>query len=140
MVEVADSEDEFEVFNRALSPDIPNPDLGPPFFPIIDEMGIQRKQKTSLLDLIESQPGRDAPGKMAQTKLPTPSQTKLPTPPPALLSQSAELKRKRESKGKDVMGAGQTLPSREDEVQKAPKQAKTGQRGTKRVAEKRSDP
>ena len=34
------------------------------------------------------------------------------------------------------MEAGQTLPSREDEVQRASKQAKTGQR----EAEKRSDP
>ncbi|XP_030974348.1 uncharacterized protein LOC115994367 [Quercus lobata] len=34
------------------------------------------------------------------------------------------------------MGAGQTLPPREDEVQRASKQAKTGQRG----AEKRNDP
>ena len=43
VVEVADSEDEFEVFNRALPLDIPNPDLGPSFSPIIDEMGIQCK-------------------------------------------------------------------------------------------------
>ena len=34
-----------------------------------------------------------------------------------------------------MVGAGQTLPPREDEVQRAPKQAKMGQRG----AEKRSD-
>ena len=38
------------------------------------------------------------------------------------------------------MGARQTLPSREDEVQKAPKQAKTRQRGIERVVEKRSNP
>jgi len=65
VVEVADSEDEFEIFNRALSLEISNPDLSPPFSPIIDEMGIQRKPKSSLLDLIESQLGRDAPGKAA---------------------------------------------------------------------------
>ena len=40
VVEVANSEDKFEVFNLALSPKISNPDLGPPFSPIIDEMGI----------------------------------------------------------------------------------------------------
>ncbi|XP_065626829.1 uncharacterized protein LOC136066439 [Quercus suber] len=48
----------------------------------------------------------------------------------------ADVKRKREQKGKEVMGVGQTLPPREEEVQRASKQAKTGQRG----AEKRSDP
>ena len=65
MVEVADFKDEFEVFNRVLSSEVSNPDLGPPFSPIIDEMGIQRKPKSSLLDLIKSQPGRDALGKAA---------------------------------------------------------------------------
>ena len=68
VVEVVDSEDEFEVFNQTLSPETSVPDLGPPFSPIIDEMGIQRKPKSSLMDLIEFQPGRDAPVKTAQTK------------------------------------------------------------------------
>ena len=113
MLEVVDSEDEFEVFSQALSPEISHPNLGPPFSPIIDEMGIQRKPKSSLLDLIESQPGKDALGKAAHTK--------PPTPPTALPSQAADLKRKRELKGKEVMGAGQTLPPREDDVQKASK-------------------
>ena len=54
VVEVADSEDEFEVFNYALSSETLVPDLGPPFSPIIDKMGIQHKPKSSLLDLIES--------------------------------------------------------------------------------------
>ena len=108
VVEVADSEDEFEVFNRALSPKISYPDLGSPFSLIIDKMGIQCKPKSSLFDLIESQPGRDAPEKAAQTK--------SLAPPPALPPQAIELKRKREPKGKEVVAAGQTLPPREDEV------------------------
>ena len=91
-------------------------------------MGIQRKPKSSLLDLIESQLGRDAPRKVTYTK--------PPIPPPALPSQMVDLKRKREQKGKEVMGAGQTLPPCKDEAQRASKQAKTGQRGI----EKRSDP
>ena len=128
MVKVADSEDEFEVFNQALSPKTSVPDLGPPFSPIINEMGIQRKPKSSLLDLIESQPGRDASGKVTHTK--------PPTRPPAMPSQTADLKRKREQKEKEVIGVGQTLPPHEDEAQRASKQAKTGQRGVK----KRSDP
>ena len=49
------------------------------------------------------------------------------------------MKRKREPKGKEVVGVGKTLPPREDDVQKASKQARTGQRGTKRDAKKRSD-
>ena len=104
VVEVPDSEDEFEVFNQALSPDTSTPNLGPPSSSTLDEMGIQRKPKSSLLDLIESQPGRDAPVKAAQTK--------PPTPLPALPFQhgSADLKRKRESKGKEVMDASKSHP------------------------------
>ena len=72
VIEVPDSEDEFEVFNQVLSLEISTPDHGPPFSPILDEMGIQCKPKSSLMDLIESQPGKDAPGKAAQTKPPAP--------------------------------------------------------------------
>jgi len=108
VVKAADSEDKFEVFNQALSPKISHPNLGPLFSLIIDEMGIQRKPKFSLLDLIESQPRRDASGKAAQTKPPTPS--------PALPSQVANLKRKSEPKGKEALGVGQTLPPREDKA------------------------
>ena len=102
MVEITDFEDEFEVFNCSFSPKTSTPDLGPPFSPILNKMGIQCKPKSSLLDLIESKPGRDAPEKTVQTKPPTPS--------PALPSQTADLKRKREPTGKELMGAGQTLP------------------------------
>ena len=79
VVEVTDSEDEFEVFNKDLSPEIFVTDLGPHFSPIIDEMGIQCKSKYSLLELIENQLGRDAPGKTVHSKSPTPSPA-LPLP------------------------------------------------------------
>ena len=103
MVEVTDSEDKFEVFNKDLSPETSITDLSPHFSPIIDEMGIQRKSKSSLLELIENQPGRDATGKIIRSK--------SPTPPPALPPpQPVDLKRKREPKGKGVMEAGQTFP------------------------------
>ena len=65
VIEVPDSEDEFEVFNQVLSLEISTPDHGPPFSPILDEMGIKCKPKSSLMDLIESQPGKDAPRKAA---------------------------------------------------------------------------
>ena len=40
VVEVPDSEVEFEVFNQALSPKTTIPDLRPPSSPTLDEMGI----------------------------------------------------------------------------------------------------
>ena len=43
VVEVPDFEDEFEVFNQALSPETSSFDFGPPFSPLIYVMGIQRK-------------------------------------------------------------------------------------------------
>ena len=54
VVEVTDSEDEFEVFNKDLSLETSVTDLNPHFSPIIDEMGFQRKPKSSLLELIEN--------------------------------------------------------------------------------------
>ena len=75
VVGVFDSEDEFEVFNQALSPETSTFDLGHPFTLIIDEMGIQRKPRSTLLDLIESELGRDALGKVTQTKPPPPPPT-----------------------------------------------------------------
>ena len=54
VVEVLDFEDEFEVFNQALSPETSTFDLDHPFTPLLDEMGIQRKPSSTLLDLIES--------------------------------------------------------------------------------------
>ena len=83
-----------------------------------------------MLDLIESQPRKDAPRKATQTKPPT-----HPHAPPLQL-RPTDLKRKRELKGKEVVEAGKTHPTEKDEAQRAAKQSKVGQRG----AEKRSDP
>ena len=112
VVEVSDSKDKFEVFNQALSPktstfdlDHPSIDLGHLFVLILNEMEVQCKARSNLLDLVESQPGRDAPRKATQTK--------PPTPPPALPLQlgPANLKRKRELKGKKVAEVGKTHPT-----------------------------
>ena len=98
VVELGLSEDKFEVFNRAQSSKGPFGDLGDQNCieadfsfsetPLEEDMGIQRKQKSSLLDLIESQPGRETQGRAAQSKPPSPSQSKLlPAPsklPPPL--------------------------------------------------------
>ena len=86
VVEVSDSEDEFEVFNQALYPETLTPDLGHPSFDlghpftlIIDKMGIQRKPRFNLLDLIKSQPGMDALRKATLTKPPTPPHVPCPS-------------------------------------------------------------
>ena len=81
---LSESSEEFEVFNQPpSSKDIPtnldSQQQGD--FTTSDEMGIQRKNQRSLMDLIESQLGRDASGKCAQPKLPPPT-PKSPLPPP----------------------------------------------------------
>ena len=91
----------------------------------MDEMSIQRKSKRSLLDLIESQLGKDALGKPTQPKLPP------PFPQPSLPSRLEPIdpKRKREQKGKDVLEAGRSRPTLEEETQWVAKQQKIGQAG-----------
>ena len=117
-----------------MSPETSASDLSLSFSPIFDEMGIQRKQKSNLLDLIESQPGRDAPVKATQTKPPTPL---LALP---LSLGPADLKRKRESKGKEVMDASKSHPPQEDEALRVAKQAKVGQRGAERRGNIQAEP
>ena len=75
IVEVSDFEDKFDVFNQPLSPKASTGDLRLPFpsqsshhrgsISMLDDMGIQRKQRSTLQELLESQPGRDAPEKVA---------------------------------------------------------------------------
>ena len=101
-------------------------------------MGIQRKSQRSLMELIESQPGKGAPGKSTQPKLPPPPpKSPLPPPQPSLPSrpEPVDPKRKREQKGKHVMEAGRSRPAHKDETKRAAKQQKTGQTG-QRASEK----
>ena len=128
--------------------DLGNPDCTEADFsfsetPLEEDMGIQRKQKTSLLDLIESQPRRETQGRAAQSKPPSPSQSKLPPtpsklPPPPSKStlpsrtEPSDPKRKRESKGKEVMEVKKSCPTQEEEAQRATKQQKVGHRGPER--------
>ena len=66
IVTLLDSSDEFEVFNQPLSPKSTSADIDfQQQMDVItsDEMGIQRKSQRSLMDLIESQPGKGASGK-----------------------------------------------------------------------------
>ena len=69
-VNLTESTNEFEVFNQPSSPkNLP------------DEMGIQRKPKKSLLELIENQSGRGEPGKSTQSRLPPPPPRSPPRAP-----------------------------------------------------------
>jgi len=78
-------EEGFGMFDQASPSEDPSGDLGDPDLSKADlllagtsskvEMGFKRKPQASLFDLIEGQPGKDAPGK---------SQSNLPLPPPPL--------------------------------------------------------
>ena len=70
VVDLTDSSDEFEVFNRTIHSE---DDL--------DKMDAQRKPQRSLMELIENQPGKSAPGRSAQSQIP-PLPTKSPPPTP----------------------------------------------------------
>jgi len=125
VVDVSDSEDFYEVFDQPLSPEMSTSDLDqssqplPSHFKEVatseDEMGIQRKPRSTLQELLESQLGRDAPTKTLHTRLPTPP----PTHP--LRTDPVDLKRKRDNKGNEVMEGGKNLPPREPKNQKATK-------------------
>ena len=96
-------------------------------------MGIQRKPQKSLLELIKNQPGKNAPGKSSQSQiLSLPTKSPPPTshqpshqPPQPVRADAAELKRHREQKGKDVVDAGKSRPTREEDAQRVAKQQKT---------------
>ena len=80
VAKLGQSKDEFGVFDQVDLSEDPLCDLGNPSLTEADllgasshaEMGFKRKPPTSLLDLIEGQPGKDVLGKF-QSKLPHPS-------------------------------------------------------------------
>ena len=87
--------DDYEIFNQS------SPSLN-----VSEDMGIQRKPQRSLQELLESQPGRGEARKSAQPKLPPPppkSPPRAPQPPPPSRIEQADLKRRREPKGKETM-------------------------------------
>ena len=93
-------------------------------------MDIQRKPQKILMEFIEDQPGRGAPGKSTQPKLPPPPpKSPLPHPQPSLPSrpEPVDPKRKRVQRGKDVVETGRSCPTHEDEAQRAAKQQKVSQ-------------
>nr|XP_023909997.1 mediator of RNA polymerase II transcription subunit 15-like [Quercus suber] len=94
-------------------------------------MVIQRRSQRSLKEVIEGQPGRVVE-KQVQVQPPS-----LPPPPPQssqpTVNEPSEPKRRREPKGKEVMGVGRTPTTSEGEDQRAAKQQKTSH-GTQREA------
>ena len=114
---LSESAKEFEVFNQPPSSKDISAYLDSQLQGDIitsDEMGIQRKNQRSLMDLIESQPGRDAPGKSAQPKLlPPPPKSPLPPlqPPVPHRPDPVDPKRKREQKGKEIVETGRSRPT-----------------------------
>ena len=144
VVEVSDSEDEFEVFNQPLSPKASTSDVGHPFptqsshhqgvTSIPDDIGIQCKPRSTLQELLKSQPEGNSPRKVAQTRLTTPPPTQPFRPEPA------NLKRKREQKGKEVVEGGKAHPSQEGEAQRRAKQARIGQMGPNKRSDSQVEP
>ena len=80
---MSDSKDDLEVFNRPQSLEVLTGDFG--HLPsaevsqtqrdlsVLEAIGIQHKERSTLQELLKSQAGGNAPGKAAQTRLPTPS-------------------------------------------------------------------
>ena len=131
IIDLSDSSDEFEVFDHPLSPKstLANLDNQQADVSTLDEMGIQRKAKKCLMELIDSQLGKDVSGKSTQPKLPPPPKSPVLPPQPSLPSRPelADPKRKREQKGKDVVKAGRSRFVHEDEIWRVAKQPKSGQ-------------
>ena len=136
---LSESSEEFKVFNQPpssedIAADLDSQQRGDTI--TFDEMGIQRKNQRSLLDLIKSQPGRDASGKFMQPKLPPPlpkSPFPFPQPPVPPRPDPADPKRNREQKGNEIVETGRSRPTQEDETQRVAKQQKTTQTSQRRV-------
>ena len=115
-------------------------------------MGFKRKLSASLRDLLEGQPGKDAPRK-SQPKLPPPPPSKPEHPqtrsssaqppsaklPPAV--QPTDPKRKRSTKGKEPMDGGKSRSSHEeDEGRRASKQLRIVSSGQEREVDVQPKP
>jgi len=122
VVEASDSSDDFGIFDQSI-----NSEEDP------DEMGIQRKPQRSLLELMEGQPRKNAPAKSTQSQVPSlPARSPPPAPrqpsrqpPQPARPNAAELKRRREQKGQEMVDVGKSRPTREEDAQRAAKQQKT---------------
>ena len=115
-VDLSSATDDYEVFDLLTpSPNTP------------EDMGIQRKPQRSLQELLESQPGRGEAGRPTQQKLPPlppKSPLRAPQPVPPSRTEQPDPKRRREPKGKEVVEAGRTQSSHDEEAHRPTKQLK----------------
>ena len=131
MVEISNSNDDFEVFNQPPVLEAATSDLSnfPPAQvsqtqedPIIpDAMVLQRNTRSSLLEIMESQAGGKASKVVGQAKHP------FLSPPQDTQPEPVDKKKKWEQKGKGVMEEGRGVPPKEIEPQRRDKAAKTTQ-------------
>nr|POE57240.1 hypothetical protein CFP56_01893 [Quercus suber] len=132
VIEVLDSEEDFEAFDQPYSPESPgatfkhlhptqvNSTQESSFVP--DTIVLQRKPKTILLKLLESYAEGSVPEVTIQTRPPT------PLPVHTSPSEPVDKRRKRDRKGKDVAEEGEVIPSKMLEPQKGAKIAKGTQK------------
>lgn len=92
-------------------------------------MGIQRKPRAGLLDVMESQSWSKAPEKTTQAKLPPPPSSLPPQLDPV------DHKRKRDQKGPEAVKEGKGPFPKEAEHQRGGKQAKVAQTWADKRAE-----
>ena len=124
IVDVSNSEDLYEVFDHLWTPETTPGDLGqlsPKTTSSPIEMAIQHRPWGSLLEMMESQAKNKVPEATSQAELPY-----LPTPNDTQ-QEAAKKKRKRETKGKDVLEEGRDVSSKETEPQRGAKATRTNQ-------------
>lgn len=136
---MSNSKDDFEVFNLLEFLKVSTGDFSHlPFAKvsqiqrdssILEAMGIQRKPRVSLLEVMEFQSGSKAPEKTTQAKLPPP----LPTQ--SLRADLASHKRKRDQRSQEVVEGEKGPFPKEAELQKGAKQDRVVQT----LADKRGD-
>lgn len=94
---------------------------------ILEAMGLQCIPKTSLLNLLESYAGGNAPEKAVQPKPTTLSSTQVSQIDPT------DKKRKRDQKGKEVMEERRNLPLKEVESQRGARRPGSCRRVTNKL-------
>ena len=116
-LEIVDSEENFKIFDQPPAPNSPHAAFSP--LPptqvsssqgpsnVLEGMVLQRKKKTSLLELLESHTGGFTLDIAIQTQPPT------PLPVHTFSPKQANKKRKMDKKGKDVAEEGEVVPSKE---------------------------
>ena len=140
---MSNSKDVLNVFNQPLSLEASTGDLGQSSpsqsshhqgsSSIPDDMGIQRKLRSTLQELLESQPRKGTLEKATQTKLPTPPPTQT------LQANPVDHKRKSEENNKEVVETGRTHPFHEVEPQKRAKESRGMQTRSANEAERRGN-